>query len=174
MRYTRREMGRLALAVPAAGLMPMSLAAQGKPDSTFGGVKVGVIAPYAFQGTARSAEAILAACVTLGLSFIELQNDPVEAYAGAPAAPPRPAAPAAPPAGGQRPQQTPEQLAAREQFLAATRTWRAGAPMEKFEALRRMYKDAGVSIYAFKLQLTDAMSEAELEYPFRVARALGA
>ena len=42
--YSRRELGRLALAVvPAAGLMtrPESLLGQAKPNSTWGGVPVG-------------------------------------------------------------------------------------------------------------------------------------
>ena len=175
MRYTRREMGRLALAVPAAGLMPAMLAAQGKPDSKFAGVQVGVIGPYAFQGTARTAEEILKSCVELGISAIELQNDPVEAYAGAPQAPRRPGGPGGPPpSAGARPQPTPEEPAERERFVAAPRAWRARAPTETFAALAKTYRDAGVSIYAFKLQLTDGMTDAEIEYPFRVAKALGA
>jgi hypothetical protein len=41
---TRRDVGRIALAgLPAAGLLSAS-----KPNSEFGGVQIGVIAPYSF------------------------------------------------------------------------------------------------------------------------------
>ena len=174
MHYTRREMGRLALAVPAAGLTPALLAAQGKPDSKIQGVQIGVIGPYAFQGMARTADEILKACVDLGISAIELQNDPVEAAAGAPAAP-RMGPMGPPPAPGQpRPQPTPEQVAARQKFTDDTRAWRSTASMDRFAAVGKQYKDAGVHIYGFKLQLSEQMTDAEIEYPFKVARALGA
>ena len=45
--------------------------------------------------------------------------------------------------------------------------------MDRFKALRKMYNDAGVSIYAWKV-LNPAMSDEEFEYVFDVAEALGA
>jgi sugar phosphate isomerase/epimerase len=56
-----------------------------KPNSNFGGVNVGIIAPYAFRGTASNVDDILSAMLKLGLSSVEMQAEPVEAYAGAPA-----------------------------------------------------------------------------------------
>jgi sugar phosphate isomerase/epimerase len=44
--------------------------------------------------------------------------------------------------------------------------------MDKYKALRKMYNDAGVSIYAVKIMSTN-MSDPELEYVFNVAEALG-
>jgi sugar phosphate isomerase/epimerase len=44
--------------------------------------------------------------------------------------------------------------------------------MDRFKALRRMYNDAGVSIYAWKV-LSPNMSDEEFEYVFNVAEALG-
>jgi sugar phosphate isomerase/epimerase len=44
--------------------------------------------------------------------------------------------------------------------------------MDPFRKLRKMYNDAGVSIYAWK-QLNPSMSDEELEYVFDVAEALG-
>jgi sugar phosphate isomerase/epimerase len=55
-----------------------------KPNSVFGGVNVGIIAPYAFRGTAGNVNDILSAMLKLGLSAVEMQAEPVEAYAGAP------------------------------------------------------------------------------------------
>jgi len=51
--------------------------------------------------------------------------------------------------------------------------WRLSVSMDKFKALRKMYEDAGVSIYAFKLGLTLGMSDDEYQYTFNVAKALG-
>jgi sugar phosphate isomerase/epimerase len=46
--------------------------------------------------------------------------------------------------------------------------------MEKYKAFRKMYNDAGVSIYAFKLPPTMSMSDQEYEYIWNVAETLGA
>ena len=44
--------------------------------------------------------------------------------------------------------------------------------MDRFKALRKMYNDAGVTIYAWK-RLSPNMSDEEFEYIFNVAEALG-
>ena len=91
---------------------------------------------------------------------------PVEAFAGAP------------PGGGFRgggrggPPPTPEQQAAQREAAERTRAWRTSVSMDRFKALRKMFNDAGVTIYAWK-QLSPNMSEAEMEYVFNVAEALG-
>ena len=47
--------------------------------------------------------------------------------------------------------------------------------MEKFTQLRKMYNDAGISIYAWKpAALGEKNSDAEIEYALRVAKVLGA
>ena len=43
MLYTRREIGKLALAVPAAGLVPAWAMGQSKPNSKIEGVQIGTI-----------------------------------------------------------------------------------------------------------------------------------
>ena len=99
--------------------------------------------------------------------------------AGAPAAAPPAGAPAA--CGRRRRaaaavvadvgKQTPEQQA-RPAAAEEERKWRMGLSMDIFKDLRKMYNDAGVSIYAVKdvRQGTDE----DLEYTFAVAEALGA
>jgi sugar phosphate isomerase/epimerase len=74
---------------------------------------------------------------------------------------------------------TPEQQAAQAQQQAAQREqaaklkeWRTTVSMDVFKKLRKMYNDAGVSIYAWK-QLNPNMSDEEYEYIFNVAEALG-
>jgi sugar phosphate isomerase/epimerase len=84
-------------------------------------------------------------------------------------------APGAPGAGGGgrgRGEMTPEQRAAQEEQAAKMKAWRTSVSMDAFKKLRKMYNDAGVTIYAWK-QLNPNMSDDEFEYIFNVAEALG-
>jgi sugar phosphate isomerase/epimerase len=74
--------------------------------------------------------------------------------------------------GGGRAETTPEQQAAQEEQTKKLKEWRTTVSMEPFKKLRQMYNDAGVTIYAWK-QLNPNMSDAEFEYIFNVAEALG-
>jgi sugar phosphate isomerase/epimerase len=67
---------------------------------------------------------------------------------------------------------TPEQQAAQQEAQARLKAWRTSVSMDKFKELRKMYNDAGVTIYAWK-QLSPNMSDEEYEYIFNVAEALG-
>ena len=71
--------------------------------------------------------------------------------------------------------QTPEEVAAAAQAAETQRKWRQGLSMDIFKDLRKMYNDAGVSIYAVKeAGVTAGASDEELEFGFAVAEALGA
>jgi sugar phosphate isomerase/epimerase len=193
MIYTRRDFGKLvAVALPAANLFA-------KPNSRFGGVQIGAIT-YSFRALPGSAEETLKYCLDCGISAVELMNNVAEGYAGAPlprgfgpggppparpggppgGAPggPPPGAPGmgpgGPPPGGGRVQLTPEQIEARRKAAEALAQWRISASMDRYKAFRKMYQDAGVKIYAFKLPPTLEMSDAEYEYIWNVAEALGA
>jgi sugar phosphate isomerase/epimerase len=87
---------------------------------------------------------------------------------------PPPAGPAAAPGGGRRGrgEMTPEQQAAQQEAQAKLKAWRTSVSMDRFKQLRKMYNDAGVTIYAWK-QLSPDMSDEEFEYIFNVAEALG-
>jgi sugar phosphate isomerase/epimerase len=67
---------------------------------------------------------------------------------------------------------TPEQQAAVQEQAAKLKAWRTSVSMDAFKKLRKMYNDAGVTIYAWK-QLSANMSDEEFEYIFNVAEALG-
>ena len=93
MKYTRREFARLALAVaPAAAflLKPSSLLGAGatpsaRPNSKWAGVQVGLNVPYSFgTRTAMTAEDILARCIELGVSGMELRAQAIEKSFGLP------------------------------------------------------------------------------------------
>lgn len=172
----------------------------GKPNSMFKGVQVGTIT-YSFRSMPdQSAEAILKYCVDANVSAIELMGAPAESFAGAPAAPPRAGGPGGPggapppggaPAGGpppggapgaapggrggQRAPLTPEQEAAAAEARKKAADWRTSVSMDKFEQLRKMYKDAGVTIYAWKPSALGPLNtDAEVDYAFRAGKALGA
>jgi sugar phosphate isomerase/epimerase len=184
MLTTRREFNKLALtALPAMGLTASSFA---KPNSKFGGVQIGIIAPYSFRGLPSSADDLLKYLVQLGINVVEMQSEPVEAYAGAPAqgrgpgGPPPgagqgrpPGAGASPPGGGGRPPMSPEQQAAMRARAEELRKWRLSAPMEKYKALAKQYQDAGVTIHIVKFGLNTNMPDEEIDYCFNVAKALG-
>jgi sugar phosphate isomerase/epimerase len=124
----------------------VAAAALAKPNSKFGGVQIGVIT-YSYRTLPGSAEDVLKYVLESGISSIELMSDPAEQYAGAPK-------------GDKK----------------ALAEWRAAASMDRYEALRKMYNDAGVNIHIVKFgSIGDAgMSDDEIEYCFRVAKALGA
>jgi sugar phosphate isomerase/epimerase len=178
MKYTRREFTKLALtAAPTIGLVGGPLSASGylqsRPNSLFSGVQIGAIT-YSYRSMPdQSAEATLRYILDSGISAIELMGDPAESFAGRP--------PAGRGGGGggrggrgaqQTPEQQAEQRAAQQAAQAALRAWRLSVSMDRFKALRQMYNDAGVSIYAVKI-LSPNMSDEEFEYVFNVAEALG-
>ena len=170
MILTRREFGKLAATtIPAASQLanPLDVRAQGhKPNSLINGVQLGTIT-YSYRSMPdQSAEATLRYIVDSGISAIELMNGPAETYAGAPSSGRRGGG------GGRGQAPTPEQIAAQRSAAAQLKEWRTSVSMDRFKALRKMYNDAGVSIYAWKV-LTPEMSDAEFEYVFDVAEALG-
>src|SRR5262245_5243699 len=88
---------------------------------------------------------------------------------------PAPAGVAGGPGGGGRGrgrEMSAEQQAAQQEQAAKLKAWRTSVSMDPFRKLRRMYNDAGVTIYAWK-QLNPNMSDEEFEYVFNVAEALG-
>jgi sugar phosphate isomerase/epimerase len=171
MRYTRREVAKLALtALPAASLLarPLAALAQARLNSTIDGVHLGTIT-YSYRSMPdQSAEATLRYIVDSGISQIEFMGGPVEAFAGAPQAARGGGG------GGRRGGQPPNpgQQAAQRDAADTLRAWRTSVSMDRFKALRKMYNGAGVTIFAWK-QLSPNMSDEEFEYVFNVAEALG-
>jgi len=171
MLYTRRDIGKLALAAGAAsgcGTTSESPAVGSAPSSMFGGVQIGIIT-YSFRALPGGAEEVLQYCVDCGLYAIELMSGPAESYAGVPPLPPVPRGP-----DGRRRELTPEEQEARQKAVEARRKWRLSAPMDKYKELRAMYEDAGVKTFAFKLPPAMDMPDEEYEYIWNVAETMGA
>lgn len=168
---SRREMLGGAAAAAALAMTPRNalsgVAGQptGKPDSSFGGVQIGAIT-YSFRSLPGTAEDILKYVVQCGISSIELMGEPVEQFAGLPAGA----------RGGPRGQMTDEQRKAMEKGQEDQLKWRLSVPMDKYQALRKLYNDAGVNIHIVKFgNIGDGnMTDGEIDYYFNVAKALGA
>jgi sugar phosphate isomerase/epimerase len=150
MEYTRRELGKMALALPAASLIPL----RAKPNSKFNGVQIGLNVPYSFGNNLMPADETLRSCVQLGVSAVELRSQPVEAFMGVPTELLRRAS----------------QKADVEKLAQP----RLSAPLDKAKALRKQWDDAGVKIEILKFDGIYNMSDEVLDYAFALARAVGA
>jgi sugar phosphate isomerase/epimerase len=142
MDASRRDFGKAVLAgIPAIASMNQ------KPDSRWAGVQVGMNVPYNFgTGNFTPADEVLAGCVALGISAVELRAQPVELFLGA----------------------------ARQASADARRTWRLGVSIDQVRPLRRAFEDAGVLIEIVKWDGLYAMSDEEVDYCFLLSKALGA
>ncbi len=162
MNLNRRDFGKLALAAAAAPAGKLLA----KVDSNFGGVQIATITySYRAEKGSNDAQQLLKMIVDSGVSAVELMPPAAENFAGSPAAQGGGGR-----GGGRGAAPTPEQIAARE----ALKKWRLSVSMDKFKEFRKMYNDAGVSIYCHKLTPSMDMSDEEYDYMFNVAAALGA
>ncbi|TDB64167.1 sugar phosphate isomerase/epimerase family protein [Arundinibacter roseus] len=154
--------GALLVSDNAFGL-PAYIKNLGKPNSLFNGVQVGVIS-YSWRSLPSSAEQVLQYCIDSNISAIELMGPAAESFAGAPESP-----------AFIRGNLTDQQKAERAEYAKKMAEWRASVSMDKFVQLRKMYKNAGVSIYGYKPNaLGPNNTDAEVDYTFRAAKALGA
>ena len=176
--FSRREfiqkgtaaVSAVALSATALRGAPAIIKSLSKPDSKFAGVQIGVIS-YSFRSLPCNAEQLLKYCLDCNISAIELMGNTGEAFAGAPYANTEPMKFTP----GPRPQRTPEQEAEQQKKDQETAAWREKVSMDAFTKLRKMYNDAGVSIYAWKPNaLGEKNTDAEIEYALRSAKALGA
>src|SRR6056297_282248 len=155
----------------------------GKPNSIIKGVQVGV-QTYSFRSMEdQSAEATLKYILDSGISAVELMGGPAESFAGMPENPVNWRVLY----GLMRKQRNGAALSEDESkeltdlqaqmktYKQKVANWRMNAPLDKFEKVRKMYNDAGVSIYAFNPRAFEKNNtDAEIDYGFRAAKALGA
>jgi hypothetical protein len=126
-----------------------SIFVKGKPNSKINGVQIGVIT-YSFRSMPGSIEQILQYCIDCDINDIELMGDAAEAYAGAP------------------------KYDNSADFGTRMAQWRESTLMDPFIAIRKMYNNAGVNIYAWKPNALNAKNtDAEITYAFNAGKALG-
>ena len=154
MELTRRGFGRFAMAAVSGARFggPQALRAQSaaKPDSNFAGVQIGLNVPYNFGGRDMNADELLERVLKLNVNAVEMRSQPVEGFLGSPAA------------------------NGRKADAATMREWRASVSMDRVAAFRRRFEDAGVLIEIVKYDGIYTMADAEVDYCFNLALALGA
>ncbi len=200
----RQFLGKSVAAVAAASFLPSVMscaggaeqaaapaaAVAGGVNSKFGGVQIGAIT-YSWRSMPGGLENVIKYCKEANVSSIELMGNDLESYLGAPenpmmkffrrpAAPApapakpgeKPAAPAPRPMG--RPQLTPEQQAEVAKYQEDLKAWRVGLDMAKVEAARKLLADNGITAHIVKMSPSGMKSDEELDYAFKVAKAMGA
>ena len=200
---SRREfLGRSVAALAAASFLPSAFsctgksvaapapvdtaAEAGKVNSKFGGVQIGTIT-YSWRSMPGGLENIIKYCQEANISSIELMGGDLEAYLGAPENPmmkffrqqaSQPAAkPGEKPAAPRRmgpPKFTPEQQAEIDKYKEAVKAWRLGLDLSKVEGARKLLSDAGISAHIVKMEPSRMGSDEEIDYAFKVAKAMGA
>jgi len=140
--------------------------AQPQVNSNYNGVQIGVIT-YSYRDMQLDVEGTLKACLESGISSIELMGTGVEEYLGAPKSP----------LSWREVRRLDEQPEEKQEAFAKyqeeIKTWRySEGTMDKYVELRKKFNDAGVNIHIYKW--TAGMSDKDLDYSFKVAKALGA
>ncbi|TLP72980.1 sugar phosphate isomerase/epimerase family protein [Maribacter sp. ACAM166] len=151
-------------------------------NSKINGVQIGVIT-YSFRSMPdQSAEATLQYILDSGINAVELMGDPAEQYAGKPKNPiDRNTFYSLMRRNRNNDLNEEEQKefidiqAKVDQYNKVVADWRASVSMEKFKALRKMYNEAGVRIYAFKPNaFSKNNTDSEINWGMKAAKALGA
>lgn len=168
---------------PSLFSAPAILKRYKKPNSIINGVQIGVIT-YSFRSMEdQSAEATLKYILDSGINAIELIGDPAEIFAGRPENPTDMRAMYGmlrKKRDGEITEDEGKQLAdltaQQESYKKEVSEWRMAADMDKFAQFRKMYNDAGVSIYAFKPRNTFGKdnSDADIAWGMQVGKVLGA
>jgi sugar phosphate isomerase/epimerase len=161
MTLSRRELGRLFLTVPAAGLLSNDKIAAmlaAKPDSKWAGVQVGMNVPYNYGPRTMPVDEVIAKTAQLGVSAVELRSQPIELFLGVPQTVLEP--------GRERPAQ---QKAAQD-----LREWRLKTDPSKAAAVKKKFDEAGIKVEIVKYDGIYDFSDPELDYAFALAKAAGA
>ncbi|WP_419213656.1 sugar phosphate isomerase/epimerase family protein [Maribacter sp. X9] len=161
---------------------PRLLTLSSKPNSKINGVQLGVIT-YSFRSMPdQSAEATLQYILDAGISAVELMGDPAEVYAGKPKSSLDRRGFYGMMRRKRNNELTDEELkefakmeTALSEYNKEVAEWRSTITMEKFQELRKMYNDAGVTIYAFKPNaFGKENTDAEINWGMKTAKTLGA
>lgn len=195
---SRRKFLGSTAAIAAVSMAPTGLIAapyiqkksSGMPDSKFGGVQIGAIT-YSWRNMPGGLENIIKYAKTAGLSSLELMSGDLEMFLGAPQNPmagmmrapqprpqqqqgqqPQPGQPAAqqPP---RRPQMTPEQQEQINKYNQDLKAWRTNFDVSKVAAAKKLMDAAGIKAHIVKFSPA-RWSDEEIDYAFRVAKAMGA
>ena len=180
---TAKATAGLSLAGPSLFGAPSIIKSWNRPDSKINGVQIGVIT-YSFRSMKdQSAEAMLKYVLDSGINAIELIGDSAETFAGRPENPINMAnmwglsrKKRDGTISENEEKELQEMQSARDAYVEKVSNWRKTADIKKFAKFRKMYSDAGVSIYAFKPRNTFGKenSDADIDWGMKVGKILGA
>ena len=161
MTFTRRDLGKLLLTVPAAGLLPRDTFASflaAKPDSKFAGVQIGLNVPYNFGTRTMPIDEVIAKTAQLNASAVELRSQPIELFLGLPQTVLEPG----------------REKAAQDKAKLDLREWRLKNDPSKAAAVKKKFEDAGIRAEIVKFDGIYDFSDPEMDYAFALAKAAGA
>lgn len=142
---TRRSFLGGTATFAACAMVPRGVpgAAADRPNSVFGGVRIGVNT-YSYRGEIFTAEDTLRALIEDGLSEVELKERPIQSFTGLSGVGPK----------------TPKLADSQREAILA-----------KCVELRTMYNDAGVNIHVHKIPF--GQTDEAIDFNFQIAKALG-
>jgi sugar phosphate isomerase/epimerase len=154
----RRDFGRLALGGTGVLAAARAVLAQERSSlppikSTFNGVVVGC---NTYSLSSLPLEDAIKAIADIGFGISELHPCHVEPPFGLRGAGPGPLPPE-------------QQVRGREKL----RQWRLTVPLDQFAAISRKFHDAGLYLYAYNMNFSDDLSDAEIDRTFEMTKALG-
>lgn len=158
-------------AVAAFTMVPLNHLYRGaskpkKPNSKVGGVQLG-LTTYSYLSMPHSVEEVLEYILQAGISSVEMRSV-LEESLGIP----QPAQ--KPPREAQvSEKEIAEYKKATDAVRESQRKWRLSLPMQKYADIRKLYNDAGVNIHIAKFA-PSSWSDAEIDYAYTAAKALGA
>ena len=151
------EMTRRGFLGSAAGFAAFggNLSCLGALSSVYKGIPIGVIT-YSYRSMPSGAGKTLEYVLGSKLSTIELMSNDVEIDAGAPMG------------------KNPRKMSKEEKEALAK--WRLAVDIKRFEEVRAKYEAEGVAVHIVKFGDigSKGLSDAEMDYRFKVARAMGA
>ena len=165
MTLTRRDLGKLILTVPAAGLLPRDTFAAllaAKPDSKWAGVQIGMNVPYNYGGRTMPVDEVIAKTAQLNVSAVELRSQPIELFLGVPQTVLEPGSGPA------------RQKAAQDKAKLDLREWRLKNDPSKAAAVKKKFDEAGIKVDVVKYDGIYDFSDPEMDYAFALAKAVGA
>ena len=156
---------------------PTAASFDGKPNSNFAGVAIGTIT-YSWRSMAGGLENLIKYCKESNISNLELMGTDLETALGAPENPAtrfrQEAIRAGVPGGGRNMVYTPEQQAEIDKYNVDIKNFRLSMDWDKVEAVRKRFVDEGIAIHVVKTQPSRVNSEEEIDYAFKLAKAMGA
>ena len=169
MSYTRRDVGKIALAALAVpSVFPSRALAQQLGNARINGVLVGS-QTYSFRALQADPKSIIEGFKTVGLFSAELMSNHAEGLAGIPALPNF-----GPGVGGRGGTPlTPEQQAQVKAAQDAQAKWRLSTSPGTWAAVRKMWNDAGIEVRYLTYNMGGNTTDEAIEYGMQMAKGLG-